>query len=179
MSTKEILHRVKPLGEKLKKFRYPALILILGIALMLIPFQKQKQAQSLPQTVEARLPEPDYKTQTEQQLRQILVQMAGVGRVSVMLTLRTGTETIYQTDSTLSAQTGATPSNTASETTVLIQKSGAGQEAVIRKTIFPGFLGALIVCEGADNPTVKLNVINAVAGITGLSSEKITVVKMK
>lgn len=39
--------------------------------------------------------------------------------------------------------------------------------------------GAVVVCEGAENPTVRLNVTNAVAAYTGLGSDKIRVMKMK
>ena len=39
--------------------------------------------------------------------------------------------------------------------------------------------GAVIVCRGAEDPDVRLNVTNAVAAYTGLGSDKITVMKMK
>ena len=39
--------------------------------------------------------------------------------------------------------------------------------------------GAVIVCDGANDPSVRLNVTNAVAAYTGLGSDKITVMKMK
>ena len=39
--------------------------------------------------------------------------------------------------------------------------------------------GAVVVCQGADHPQVRLNVTNAVAVYTGLGSDKITVMKMK
>lgn len=179
MNTKQLTDKLKGLGGKLKKFRYPALVLVLGLCLMLLPIRRQKnEEQVIPQTVSAEQT-PDYKTQVEQQLCTTLGKMEGVGRVSVMLSLRTGTETIYQTDSSIASQSGDNPSDSASEQTVILSRGNNGQEAVVRKTILPGFQGALIVCEGADDPKVKLNVISAVSGITGLSSEKITVVKMK
>ena len=39
--------------------------------------------------------------------------------------------------------------------------------------------GAVIVCQGAEDPDVRLNVTNAVAAYTGLGSDKIRVIKMK
>ena len=38
--------------------------------------------------------------------------------------------------------------------------------------------GAVIVCEGADNPTVKLDILRAIGSYTGLGSDKITILKM-
>ena len=39
--------------------------------------------------------------------------------------------------------------------------------------------GAVVVCEGAEEARVKLCVTNAVSAYTGLSSDKISVIKMK
>ena len=39
--------------------------------------------------------------------------------------------------------------------------------------------GCVVVCEGADVASVRLNVTNAVAAYTGLGSDKISVMKMK
>ena len=39
--------------------------------------------------------------------------------------------------------------------------------------------GAVVVCQGADQPYVRLDVTNAVAAYTGLGSDKISVIKMK
>lgn len=173
--------RLKTLGEKLKKYRYPALILLLGLALMLIPSRsdsKKKTAQAPP--VVAAVTEKDYKTQVEEQLTSVLRQVQGTGRVTVMLTLKSSAQTIYQTDTALTSQSGeGSVANTSTETTVILSRDAVGQEAAVAKTLYPAFLGAVVVCEGADDPTVRLNVINAVASTTGLSSEKITVVKMK
>lgn len=39
--------------------------------------------------------------------------------------------------------------------------------------------GAVVVCDGAELATVRLNVTNAVTSYTGLGSDKISVMKMK
>ena len=41
----------------------------------------------------------------------------------------------------------------------------------------PLYRGALIVCEGGGNDAVRLQVIEAVAALTGLGSDRIAVVK--
>lgn len=38
--------------------------------------------------------------------------------------------------------------------------------------------GVVVVCQGADNAKVKLEIINAVSSYTGYSSDKITILKM-
>ena len=48
-----------------------------------------------------------------------------------------------------------------------------------RKTIYPQYLGAVVVCEGAASPQVRLDVLQAVAQFTGLSTDKISVLKLR
>ena len=62
------------------------------------------------------------------------------------------------------------------ETVVISQ--GSGQEAVvITGASYPIFRGAVVVCEGGDRPSVQLAVTKAIAALTGLSSDKISVIK--
>lgn len=43
----------------------------------------------------------------------------------------------------------------------------------------PTYQGAIVVCQGADDPGVKLALVQAVASVTGLGTDQITVVKMR
>ena len=45
------------------------------------------------------------------------------------------------------------------------------------KTVSPQYLGAVVVCDGADSPQVQLAVTQAVAQFTGLSTDRISVLK--
>lgn len=38
--------------------------------------------------------------------------------------------------------------------------------------------GVVVVCQGAENPMVRLDILHAVASYTGFGSDKITVLKM-
>ncbi len=38
--------------------------------------------------------------------------------------------------------------------------------------------GVVVVCRGAENPSVQLKIINAISAYTGFGSDKITVLKM-
>lgn len=56
---------------------------------------------------------------------------------------------------------------------------GAGRLRLVL-TVEPGterWAGAVIVCEGADSPAVRLQLTQAVAALTGLSADRIAVVK--
>lgn len=41
------------------------------------------------------------------------------------------------------------------------------------------FTGAIVLCQGADHPEVRLKIVEAVAAFTGLGSNRIMVMKMK
>ena len=69
---------------------------------------------------------------------------------------------------------------------ILSQIQGAGRVRVLltqregeRQVNPPTYLGAVIVCQGADSASVRLAIVSAVCSVTGLSTDKITVLKMK
>ena len=59
----------------------------------------------------------------------------------------------------------------------IISAGGGAQEAVELKTVSPQYLGAVVVCDGADSPQVQLAVTQAVAQFTGLSTDHISVLR--
>ena len=116
----------------------------------------------------------------EQRLTDMLSKIDGAGRVEVMLTLRTGSRTRFQTDTQTSEDTGAEESRRSEERkTVILSEGSAYDKAAVSAVDYPLFQGALIVSEGADTASVRLALTQAVAALTGLSSDQITVVKMK
>jgi len=61
-----------------------------------------------------------------------------------------------------------------------VMKNGAdGSAPLVVGRVYPEFLGALIVCEGANDKSVQLSVVEAVSALIGLGSDKITVAVMK
>ena len=160
-----IIVNPKAIAQKLEKFKYPALILLLGLVLILWPTSKQKpEAAPVPEQTKSAL-------SVEKQMEDILSCIDGAGRVRVLLTLRTGDETVYQTDTS-----GSKGQDSESHTATTVM---AGDVPVVRQTVYGQYRGALIVCQGADSPSVRLQMVNAVAGLTGLPADRITVIKMK
>ena len=142
----------KKLWQGLKKYRYAALVLLLGLALLLLPTFRRRP------------------------LLAALQQIAGAGQVSVMLTLETRERVEYQTDVQASSD-GAQSSE--SRKTVILSEGSSYDKAAVAATTYPRFQGALIVCEGADSAAVRLRLLEAVSAVTGLSTDRITVVKMR
>lgn len=162
----------------LKKYKYVALVLLLGVALLLIPTKSSGEA-AKPETGKS-MGDDDYRQELEQRLSDLLSQMTGAGEVRVMLTLRTGTHTVYQTDTTITSDTSDESSRSSEERkTVILSEGSAYDVAAATVMEYPQFQGAVVVCQGADEASVKLGLVNAVAALTGLRSDQITVLKMK
>lgn len=153
-----------------QKYRYPIIIVILGLIVLMIPARKNSDVKI--DTPVSEVPQQDMA----QQLAEILSQIEGVGRVKIMLTVSAGETTLYQNDQ--DANTGDTTSSVRQET-VIITDSDRNQHALISQVLPPKYQGAVIVCQGADLPTVKLAIVEAVSKATGLGADQISVLKMK
>lgn len=161
------------LAEKImqwvRKYRFVILILLVGLGLMLIPFGKKEKTATQSQPTAPT--QPDISLE----LSQILSRIDGAGEVSVMLSVRTGSSTVYQTDESISSG----DSSTHKQDTVIVTDENRTQTGLVQHVIYPEYRGAIIVCQGADNIQVRLNIMEAVASITGLGMDKISVLKMK
>lgn len=150
--------------EWLKKYRYVLIVLLAGIVLMLLPAQKETPAaQPVPTQPETTL---------QESLTEILSMVSGAGEVRVLLTEAAGEETVYQLDED-SDDSGLR------RETVLVSDTNREKAGLVRRVNGPEYLGAVIVCQGADSAAVRLAIVEAVKSATGLSSDRISVLKMK
>ena len=155
----------------LKKYRVAVFVVVLGILLLSVPAGEEgKAAKPAVQT------EEKAQADLEQELEKLLTQMEGAGKVRVLLTEAKGKETYFQKDETVTRN--GESGNSRGET-VLITDQNRNQKGLIRRTDPPIYLGAVILCQGADRATVRLAIVDAVSTATGLGSDKISVWKMK
>ena len=161
------------LRQFLAKYKHVFLILLLGILLMLLPTgeKKQQQAAQMPQA------EATQQVQTlQEQLSALLSQMEGAGKVQVLLTLASGEKTLYQTNEDRAT---ASQSETKRTDTVILTDSNRNEAGLVRQVDPPTYLGAVVLCQGAENSAVRLAITEAVSNATGLGYHKITILKMK
>lgn len=154
-----------------KKYRAACVIFLVGLALALLPVKKTASDAAQPAAQQT------FDLESAQtQMESILSQIDGAGRVELLLTLRTGEQTVYQTDT----RAVTNQSGTTQESETVLQQTGSAQRSpVVQQIVFPEYQGALVLCEGADRAGVRLAVIEAVSSLTGLGSNKIAVVKLK
>ena len=112
--------------------------------------------------------------ETERRMAQLLGRMSGVGRVQVMLSLKTGPTLQLAQDMDLEQEEGSLRQRSQP---VTVNRGSGWQEALVTRQDYPVYQGAVVVCQGAGSSAVRLAVTEAVAALTGLSTEKITVVQ--
>lgn len=157
-----------------KKYRYVAIILLVGLVLMCLPNKSTSEDRA---TVNEEYPSHVEEIPAlDESLSGILSHIKGAGNVRVLLTLQRGEETVYQTDSHTSV---SSDTNTAQIETVIISGSERNQSGLVKQVNPPTYMGAIVVCQGADSPTVRLAIVEAVSKVTGLGADRISVLKMK
>ncbi|MGN0981859.1 MAG: hypothetical protein ACI4O0_03085 [Candidatus Limivicinus sp.] len=100
----------KNLAEKLEQFKYPLVVLVIGVVLMLLPLGSGTTGSA----------------SEEEPMAQLLSHTDGVGVSQVLISEN----------------------------------------------------GVVVVCQGAENARVRLDIIRAVSSYTGFTSDKITILKM-
>ena len=149
----------------LRTYKYPVLVVLAGLAILLLPTPKE-QAEPVP-TVHCA---PEVTM--EERLAAILSGIEGAGRVQVLLTEDAGKQTLYQTDV-------QDEDSRRREDTVLVEDAARQETGLVRQTLEPKYRGAVILCDGADNSTVRLAIVEAVSCVTGLGADRICVLKRK
>ena len=160
------------LRDILKKYRFAALVALAGVVLMLLPGKKD----SMPDAETAER-ETFSLEETERRMAEVLSAMDGVGRVQVLLTLRSGETLSLAEDSSATLGSGG---DVRQDSQVLTVNRGSGKQGVVvTQRLYPTCQGAVVVCQGAGDSRVRLRVMETVAVLTGLSSDKISVVQWK
>lgn len=156
------------------RYRYVVLVTVVGIGLLIYPGGTAHRAEQTQPQAEAYTTERDL----ERNMEAILGVMSGVGQVKVLLTVETDGELQLAQDTELSyrGDTAAPEDYSRRSKTVLVDE-GSGDAGIVTRTMKPTYRGALVVCQGGGQPEVKLAVTEAVAALTGLSADRITVAK--
>ena len=169
MELKSIVDKTKGF---IKKYQYILLIIVIGFILLMIP-SKVKVKEESKETV---ILQEEKSLDTQHALSAMLSKINGAGKVEVLLTFLTEEEYVYQTNEN-SSDSQETVSKQID--TVTVTDSGRNETGLVKKILAPTYRGAVVICEGADEPSVRLAIVDAVANATGLTTDRISVLKMK
>ena len=123
----------------------------------------------------------------EENLEDILSKIAGVGKVKVLVTYSETSEVVamYNEKNTLN-NTEETDTNggvrkieqTDTDKEIIYEEKNGQKTPITQKVIMPKIEGAIITAEGASDPIIKTNIIQAVSAVTGISTYRIQVFEM-
>lgn len=146
--------------------------------------------EQLPDSEAAELPDSGeaYARQLEQQLREILTRMEGVGQVRVMITLKSSRELVVEKEQPClrssttenDAQGGSrTVHQFETEENTVYRTGGSESEPYVIKTLPPQVEGVVVVAEGAGSGTIDRTIVELVQALFGVEAHKVKVVKME
>ena len=137
-------------------------------------------------TAQEKYEKKDYAEYLEHKLEQVLGQMEGVGKVSVMVTVADQGEDIIEKDKTEHTSTVTNTDSGSMEMTTekesgeetVYEESGGEKAPYVSKEILPEIEGVLVVAEGGDSPRIVSDISDAVKALFQVEAHRIKVVKM-
>ena len=147
----------------ISKFKIEYLLILVFAVVLLIIFtggssnDDVKQVSTIDSYVEA----------LEKKLSLALSKIDGAGKVSVVISVESGMQTVLATEKT--TENGVTRE----------EPFTVGGKTVVIKETYPEITGVLIVAKGANNLSTKVAIINATAALLDIASDKIQVLPMK
>ncbi|MBQ2839983.1 MAG: hypothetical protein II996_00040 [Oscillospiraceae bacterium] len=165
----------KKIGDFAGKYKYVIAVIAVGMLLLVFPSGNSGEVKSFDEK------EISFSTEKfEKRIEKALSECDGVGRTQVILSVESGGESVYAKEASESFSEDENRREGDSDTKPSIMSEGSGREApLLVKKIYPKFRGAVVICDGADSVSVRTDVTEAVSSLTGLSFDRISVIKMK
>lgn len=134
---------------------------------------------------QSNISETNAVTELEDRLTEILSTIQDTGKVSVMITLKSGSEIIPAKDESITDKTtdekdveGGTRAineKNTSDQVVFLNDQGGTSKPLVLKEINPDIKGVIIVAEGAKDPKVKLQLTEAVQTVLDVPAYRVSV----
>lgn len=183
---KELYLKVK---EKLPHSKSLILIVlgIIGILLVLLSSFTEKRTvkdnEASEPVIKTSINCTDYSKELENKLGEVISDMLGGSKVTVMVTLKNGSEFVYADDRKTNAETLndrnslKTEQNDSNQSSYVVIKDADGNEhALIVTEKMPVVEGVVVVCKGGQNGNVAEAVKSAVRSALSIDDDKICVI---
>ncbi len=146
----------------LGKIKIEYILILAFVVILLVIFasgtnQEEKTVQSI----------DVYVNTLENKLEQALSKIDGAGKVSVVISVESGMQTVLATEKIIEGDV------------IKEEPFTVGGKTVVVKETYPKITGVLIVAKGAKSLPVKLSIINATQALLDVDAEKIQVLPMK
>lgn len=160
---KNILEKIRT-NKKLQAIIISIFAIIL-LAIIIINFKPNSESNNSNNEID------NYVQNLETKLEKTLSTVKGAGKVSVVITIESGKETVIaKKTTTIQTENGITTE----DTPILVNG-----KVVTLKELYPKIIGVLIVCEGANNFNVVYNIQQATVSLLNINVNQIEILDMK
>lgn len=169
------------------------LLILIGDITQTLNIRKDKNAK-LQNTVEVNSnagimsTSSTYEDRVKKDLTETLLQVSGVGKVSVMIYFEGGSESLpamnindnnKKTEEKDSQGGVRTTTEVSKNQNIVVVSDGGSNKPFIIRQVNPAIGGIMVVAEGADNAEVRERVQNAVKTVLNVPANKVSVMPMK
>ncbi len=116
-----------------------------------------------------------YAEKLEENLAEIISDIEGTGKASVMITFDSSFENIYAYNAGIKGGT-ASDTRTSEKELVLIGGSRNPESPVLVKKLCPKVKGVLVVCRGGNDAVVKEKITDAASALFGVPKGRVEVI---
>ena len=148
------------------------LLALLLLALSELPVRRKTAQTEAPSDAQ-------YAQTLEARLTALIEQIDGAGKTQVLVTLRTGTQTVWARNDKSDSDQGESQSRVQTEQNYVLVRNGSGENGLVLNTRTPQVLGVAVVCAGAGDPLVRQNITQTVTSVLGIGASHVSVVKME
>lgn len=182
----------KKTGSK-KVIEYMVLVAVMGVIIIMMANSlwggKQKISGNTEEVSKAAVQNEtaDLNYKLEKKLAQILADIQGVGRVSVMITYSSGPENIIAKDSKRSENDTKEKDAGGGEREisqkeqddklVFVEEQNGVKRPVVLKQMASSIMGVVVVADGANYANVRTDIVRAVEAAAGVPEQRIRVFK--
>lgn len=170
------MNKVRAIFEKVKKIKHLYIYLAVFFAIVLcgiyyLNFKNKDASKKTEVSTQEYSSAMEYVKFLENKLGNVLSNISGVSKVSVIITLEEGFSYKYATDTeTKTIVSGGSETTLTTQTIILVSN-----EPVVEKEIYPNVKGVVVVAKGAENVKVKMSILEAVETSLNVEANKITI----
>ena len=157
--------------ESLKKLKHKEIIVaVVAVAVMLLIYFSSLDSGKISEET-TTVTTTDYCSEVREEIRLVVAKMSGDKKAEVIISWESGVEEII-------AYTTSQNGNSINSSPTIVSSSGEGKPIVL-KEVYPKALGVIVVFDGAENTKLKIEVMNMVSTLLGISPEKVAVYETK
>lgn len=170
--------KLKALYQRIKKVKHIEIYLAVGLALIVgciyfISISPSKKVENKQQTQIDNIStnfesSGEYIDYLENKLESVITRVKGVEDVKVILTLEKGFEYIYATEE----ETKTTSNGTSVTSSTIVMVDG---QPVIKEEIYPIVKGIVVIADGVEDVSVKMNVLSIIQTVIEVDNSKIKI----